>query len=192
MKLHRLFLTALILLLAAGVRAVDFEVDAVHSAVGFSIRHMMVSNVRGGFGEFGGSFSLDEAGKLTALNGTVKVASIDTNNTKRDDHLRSPDFFDVANHPTMTFVLSKYEGDAKQGKATGTLTMRGVSKEVVLTVELSGVVVDNRKARRSGLSLTGEINRFDFGVSFKSVMETGGLMVGDMVKLTIDLQGVAK
>ena len=192
MMLRRMLLAFAALLLTLSAQALDFTVDPVHSDVGFSVRHMMVSNVNGTFGEFSGAFTLDAEGKLAALTGTIQVTSIDTNNAKRDAHLRTPDFFDVPNNPTITFVLKSYEGDAKQGKATGTLTMRGVSKEITLDVELSGVVVDNSKTQRSGVALTGSINRFDYGVSFSKAMETGGLMVSDTVKLSIDLQGVVK
>ena len=192
MMLRRMLLAFAALLLTLSAQALDFTVDPVHSDVGFSVRHMMVSNVKGTFGEFSGAFTLDAEGKLAALTGTIQVTSIDTNNAKRDAHLRTPDFFDVPNNPTITFVLKSYEGDAKQGKATGTLTMRGVSKEITLDVELSGVVVDNSKTQRSGVALTGSINRFDYGVSFSKAMETGGLMVSDTVKLSIDLQGVVK
>ncbi len=176
-------------LLPAALPAADFTVDPVHSSVGFAVKHMVVSTVRGQFTDFEGTFTLDDKGeKLLALSGQVKVPSVNTANEKRDDHLRSPDFFDAKTFPAIAFKLKSVEGT----KATGTLTIRDVSKDIVLDVAVGGVVKGPDGKLRGGFSLNGTINRMDFNVKFSKALETGGLMVGEEVRIIVEVEGVAK
>ena len=149
MKLFKLGLTSI---LAGGTLfAGTYNVDPDHSHMGFKVRHMMISNVIGKFDTFSGTFEYDEKTKtLKSLHGTVEVKSINTENAKRDEHLRTSDFFAAAEYPKMTFVLEKVEGDT----AYGTLTMRGVSKDIKLEFENNGMVQDPWGNTRVGLALS--------------------------------------
>lgn len=168
-----------------------WKVDGAHTQVGFSVSHMMVSTVRGTFGTFDGTVETDAKGKLTGLQGTVDITSVDTADAKRDEHLRSPDFFDAAQFPKMTFTSKavKAVGDAYEVK--GDLTIRGVTKPVTLKVEaIRGPITDPWGNVKAGTSATTTINRQDFGVSWNSTLDAGGVVVGDEVKITIDLEVV--
>ncbi len=172
----------------ASLFGADYTVDKSHTNLAFKVRHMMVSNTKGTMDDFNGTFSYDPATKkLSALDGTVKVASVNTDDAKRDDHLRSADFFDVAKYPTMHMTLVKQQGD----KVTVALTMKDVTKNVVLEMDdASGAVKDPWGNTRSGFSLDGTINRQDFNIKFSKMMETGGVMVGDEVKLQLEIEGI--
>ncbi|UPT78597.1 YceI family protein [Sulfurovum sp. XGS-02] len=165
-----------------------YNVDLDHSNVAFKVRHMMISNVTGQFNKFSGTFEYDDHSKtLRALNGEVDVSSIDTDNVKRDDHLKSVDFFDVAKYPSMQLTLEKIEGDT----ATMKLTMHGVTKEVKMVLETSGVVIkDPWGNSRTGLSLSGKINRKDFGLNWNQLIETGGVAVGETIKISLEIEGI--
>ncbi|RXJ86151.1 YceI family protein [Arcobacter sp. CECT 8985] len=178
----------LVSIVAAGsLFAGTYNVDASHSNVGFKVKHLMISNVTGKFDKFSGSFEYDEKTKtLKSLTGNVDVASINTENKKRDGHLKSKDFFDAANFPKLTFKLKKVEDD----KAYGVLTMKGVSKDVVFDFENNGTVKDPWGNQRVGLELSGKINRKDFGLNWNKALEAGGVMVGENVKLNIELEGI--
>jgi polyisoprenoid-binding protein YceI len=191
--MHRLFISSIIALIAtAAAHATDFAVDSSHSDVGFKVKHMMVSNVRGRFADYTGSFSLAEDGKLSALTGTVQVGTIDTGNKKRDDHLKAADFFDVANHPQMTFEMKSYKGTETEGKATGVMTIRGKSQPVVFEVERSPIVKGPWGKTRCGLSAKAKINRQHFDLSFNKKMDGGGLVVADTVVIELEIEGIAK
>jgi polyisoprenoid-binding protein YceI len=178
------------LFLPAAAQAGEWQLDPAHSRVGFRVAHMMVTYVEGGFDEV--SATLDyEVGKLDDLSVevTVDVASVDTDNDKRDEHLRASDFLDVANHPNMTFVSTGVK-PLKNGRfeLTGDLTLRGVTKPVTLTATgLDSAVRDPWGNLRVGASATGVIDRQDFGVSYSQLLETGGLAVGNEVELRIDV-----
>lgn len=180
---------------AATAGAVTWEIDPAHSTVGFSVRHMMVSNVRGQFNKFSGSVEVDPANLAGAkVQATIDVASVDTRNEKRDEHLKSPDFFDAAKFPQITFVSKKIEaaGD-KKWKVTGALTMHGVTKDVVLDVEgPAGEVKDPMGNTRTGASATATVNRKDFGISFSKTLETGGVMVGDEITVSLEIEALKK
>lgn len=185
MKLVKLGLASI--LAASALYAGTYNVDSSHSNVGFKVKHMMISNVTGKFDTFNGSFEYDEKTKtLKNLIGTIKVASINTENVKRDGHLKSADFFDANKHPNLTFKLDKISGD----KAYGVLTMRGVSKNVVLDFENNGSIQDPWGNTRVGLALSGKVNRIDYGLKYNSVLEAGGVAVGEKVKLDIELEGI--
>ena len=165
-----------------------YNVDLDHSSVAFKAKHMMISNVRGQFKKFNGTFEYDEKTKiLKGLNGVVDVNSIDTDNKKRDGHLKSADFFDAVNYSEMKLALIKVEDDVAYTK----LTIRGITKEVKMELETSGVVVkDPWGNTRTGLSLSTSINRMDFGLKWNDLMETGSMMVGTKIKISIELEGI--
>ena len=181
--------TVMGLMLSVGLlSAGTFKVDKDHSDVTFKVKHMMVSYVRGSFDSFSGSFEFDEKNKkLLALNGTIEVDSINTKNAKRDGHLKSADFFNVASYPTMKYVLTKVKGD----KAYGKLTLHGVTKEVNMELETNGVITDPWGNKRTGMSLSGKISRKAFGLSWNKMIEAGGVVVGDTIKLSLEIEGIA-
>lgn len=185
MKVFKLGLLSVFV--AGSLFAGTYNVDASHSHVGFKVKHMMISNVKGQFDTFNGSIEYDEASNtFKGIKGTVETASINTANEKRDNHLRSADLFDAQKYPQITYTLNKVEGD----KAYGTLNIKGVSKEVVMELENNGAIKDPWGNQRVGLALSGKINRKDFGVSWNQVLEAGGVAVGEEVKLEIELEGI--
>ena len=184
-------LAAVLLVAAAPALAADtYEVDAAHSEVSFLVRHL-VGRVRGSFGQFEGKVVMDTANPAaSSVEFTIKAESIDTNVAKRDDHLRSADFFDVAKYPSLTFASKKVEkvGDG-QYKVTGDLTLRGVTKEVVLAVEGSPTPMQDPFGNtKLGGSATTRLNRKDFGLNWSKSLDGGGLVVGDEVDVTIDIE----
>lgn len=174
--------------------AATYTIDASHSSVSFKVRHMGVANVKGFFGDFAGSFEFDPANdKAWRAEATIQTASIDTDDQKRDDHLRSADFFDAANHPTITFKSTGVtKGADSVYKLAGDLTMRGVTRPVVLDLELVGTVKDPWGNERAGFSATGKVNRKDFGVSWSKALDNGGLVVADDVTIMLEIEGIAK
>jgi len=176
---------AALLLGSSAVSAAVYKVDASHSNVGFKVKHMMVSTVTGKFGNFSGMYDL-EKGQFKSLSGTVNAGSIDTGIAKRDDHLRSADFFDTAKFGDINFVMTS----ASKSKMTGNLTIRGISKKVTLDIDMGGTVTDPWGNQRSGFVLTGQINRKDFGLNWNKAIEAGGVVVGDEVKLVIEIEGI--
>ncbi|WP_345984517.1 YceI family protein [Sulfurimonas sp. HSL-1656] len=164
-----------------------YDVDPTHSTVGFKVRHMMISNVNGHFADFSGSYDL-EGNVLKSFTGSVKTASVDTGIVKRDDHLKSADFFDAAKYPDITFTMTKFDGES----ITGELTLHGVTRSVTFDAEVSGTIKDPWGMTRSSVLLEGKIKRSDFGLTYNQVLEAGGVAVGDDVKLTIELEGIAK
>lgn len=174
------------LLMSVGVASASmYKVDPSHSNVGFKVKHMMISTVTGKFGNFSGTYDL-EKGQFKSLSGMIKADSIDTGIAKRDDHLRSADFFDVANFGDITFVMTS----ATKTKMSGNLTIHGITKKVVLDVDMGGVVEDPWGNQRSGFVLNGKINRKDFGLNWNKAIEAGGVVVGDEVKLVVEIEGI--
>jgi polyisoprenoid-binding protein YceI len=172
-----------------------YELDPVHSHLGFSVRHMMVSQQRGQFQGVTGSLTLDgEDVTRSHVEISIDVATINTNNTDRDNHLRSADFFDVANHPKMTFASRKVEVQSDgELKLTGDLTIRGTTRSVTLTAEaLSAESKDPFGNIKIGTSVTGKLSRKEFGLVWNAVLETGGVALADDVKLQLDVQFVRK
>jgi polyisoprenoid-binding protein YceI len=167
------------------VTAAMYKVDPSHSTVGFKIKHMMISTVNGKFNNFSGSYDL-EKGQFKSLSGAIKADSIDTGIAKRDDHLRDPDFFDVAKFGDINFVMT----GATKTKMNGNLTIRGITKKVVLDIEMGGVVQDPWGNQRSGFVLSGKINRKDFGLNWNKAIEAGGVVVGDEVRLVVEIEGI--
>jgi polyisoprenoid-binding protein YceI len=190
--MKRLFPLALLsLIVASAASASTFTVDPSHSQIGFSIRHL-VSKVQGKFDDFSGTFTFD-AKNPAEFKGTftAKTASIDTGTAKRDEHLKSGDFFDVQKFPEMTFVASTLKPAGKNKyKLAGDLTMHGVTKPVTFTLEYMGQAKDPWGNERAGFSATGKLNRKDFGLIWNKTLETGGLMVGDEVEVTFNAEAV--
>jgi len=169
-----------------------WNLDPSHSEVQFKVRHMMVSNVTGHFKNFTASVETQGDDLATAkVHFTADVNSISTNNEQRDGHLKNNDFFDVENHPELSYESDKLEktGDETY-KLHGNLTMRGVTKPVSLNVEHGGVMQDPWGNTRTGFTVTGKINRKDFGVSFGAVSETGNIMLGEDVNITANVEFV--
>lgn len=185
MKLAKIGLASI--LAAGALFGGTYNVDASHSNVGFKVKHMMISNVTGKFDKFNGSFEYDEkTNTLKSLTGIAEVKSINTDNEKRDNHLRSSDFFAADKFPQLTFKLDKIEGDYAYGK----LTMRGVTKDVKLDFENNGSIKDPWGNTRVGLALSGKINRLDYGIKYNSILEAGGVAVSEKVKLDIEVEGI--
>jgi polyisoprenoid-binding protein YceI len=169
----------------------EWTIDSSHSSAQFAVRHFMVSTVRGTFGAMSGSVSLDEQDVTkSSVRAEIDVASVDTREAKRDEHLRGTDFFDVETYPTMRFVSKKVERiDATRYTVTGDMTMKGVTKEVVFAVEGSTTpITDPWGNQRLGGVATTTINRPDFGLSYNSVLEAGGVTIGEEVTITIDFE----
>ncbi|MNX16973.1 hypothetical protein D3C86_468490 [compost metagenome] len=168
----------------------SWSIDSAHSRVGFAIKHMMISTVRGEFTQFDGEVDLNEQDpSRSTATGRVTVASIDTGNADRDNHLRTGDFFDAATYPTITFQSRRIESlGGERFRVTGDLTMHGVTKELSLDAELSPPAKDPWGKMRRGVSLTGALNRKDFGLTWNQALETGGVLVDEKVKLEIELE----
>jgi polyisoprenoid-binding protein YceI len=167
---------------------VAYQLDPSHSAVGFAVKHLTVSTVRGGFGEFSGTFNVDEADfTKSSFEVRIKSASINTQNERRDNHLRSPDFFDAANHPEIVFKSKRIEKSGDSYVAWGDLTIRGVTKEVPLRFNAAGPL---RMGNRSVIGVEGSttVNRQDFGVSWSRSLDGGGLVVADDVRIDISVE----
>jgi polyisoprenoid-binding protein YceI len=175
---------------AAPAAASEWSIDSSHSAAGFVVRHMMVSNVRGEFGKTTGTVTLDDADLTkSSVSATIDATTINTREPKRDGHLKSPDFFDVAKYPTLTF---KSTSAKKLGKdhlsVVGDLTMHGVTKPVTLDVTLTPEVKSPFGDTRRGATATTKINRKDFGLNWNKAIEAGGVLVGEDVAVVIDVE----
>ena len=176
-------------------KAVEWQIDPVHSAAHFSVRHLMISNVRGEFTKLTGSARTDRADPTkSTVEAVIEAASINTREPQRDDHLRSADFLDVANHPQLTFRSKRITFlEPEHYTMTGDLTIRGVTKEVALDVEgPTPPIKDPYGNTRVGIAASTKINRKDFGLVWNAVVEVGGVMVGDEVKISIEAEFIQK
>lgn len=168
-----------------------FNIDASHSGIHFSIRHLVISKVRGKFTKFSGALQLDEADLTkSTVNVEVDVASIDTAEAQRDGHLKSPDFFDVAQFPKATFVSKKITKNGDDYDVTGDFTLHGVTKELVLHSQFEGKGKDPWGGERVGFAAKTTINREDFGLKWNQALEAGGVVVGTKAELEIEVEGV--
>ncbi len=167
-----------------------WEPDLAHSLVEFSAKHMMISTVRGRFNRFSGVITYNEANPLlSSAEGSIEAASVDTNMSQRDDHLRSPDFFDVQTHPTITIKTTKVEPQGSQRyKVTSDLTIRGVTKPVVWDVVDEGRGRDPWGNEKWALSADARVNRKDWGLNWNVALEAGGWLVGDEIKVHLEIQ----
>lgn len=190
------FFTVLLLLVAPSLSlAALWNIDPDHSSIQFKVRHLMVANVKGSFTKLQGTADIDEQNlSKSKVEVTIDTASINTGVAKRDDHLRSPDFFDVAKFPTMTFTSRRVEpGPPGTLKVIGDLTLHGVTREVTLNVEgPTAAIKDPWGLQRRGVTATATINRKDFGLTYNKVLETGGVAVGEEVAITLDVELVKK
>ena len=188
--MKRSYLAIAPLLLCAAAHAQEWQIDSAHSAAQFSVRHLMVSTVRGHFGKISGTVRYDPANPSAAsIQSEVDVSTIDTRVAKRDAHLKSPDFFDVEKYPTMSFTSTKVEPAGSGAlKVTGDMTMRGVTKPVVFNVEGLTAPIKDRNGLRMGAAATTKISRQDFGMTWNRAIEAGGVTVGDEVTITIDVE----
>ena len=171
---------------------VTYAIDPAHSAVHFSVRHMMLSNVRGEFTKLSGTVTFDPENAAAAnVEATIDATSISTRDDQRDGHLKSADFLDVEKFPTITFKSKQIKLGSGEAKVTGDLTIHGVTREITLDVEgPTSEVKDPWGKQRVGASATAKLSRKDFGLVWNAALETGGVMVGDEVKITIDVEAV--
>ena len=165
-----------------------WKLDPSHSEVSFTVKHLMISKVRGVFETFDVTIVTAENPHDSTIEATIDVASVNTGNEGRDNHLRTSDFFLVEEHPTMTFVSTSFDGEPDDFSVTGDLTLRGVTKSVVLKGEFGGIITDGYGNTRAGATATTTINRRDFGVNWNAALEAGGMTLGDDVTITLDLQ----
>ena len=185
MKILKLSLVSLAV--STALFAGTYNVDASHTNAGFTVKHMMITNVTGKFNDVAGAFEFDEkTNTLKSINGEIVVASINTANEKRDEHLKAEEMFDVAKFPKITFKSTKIEKDTVYGD----FTMKGITKNIKLDLETSSVIKDPWGKQRTGFSLNGKIKRSDFDLTWNKALETGGVAVSDEVKLAIDVEGV--
>ena len=176
---------------AASTGMSRWEIDPAHSHVAFAVRHLMIATVKGRFADVRGTVSMHGSSPATAtVDVTIVVASIDTREGQRDTHLRSPDFFDAARFPVITFRSRRIQGDSLEGdlRLTGDLTMHGVTREVVLDVTGEGRVNDMEGNERAGFSARTKIDRTDFGLGWNQALEAGGVLVGNEVRILIEVE----
>ena len=169
-----------------------WTIDTTHSEIGFSVRHLMVSKVKGAFRDFSGTFVTAENPFDSSVEATVNLASVDTGNADRDAHLRSADFFDTEQHTLLTYKSTGIRYDDEEGFVVdGELTLRGVTKQVPLQLEIHGFQQATPFGdTRTGFTATGEIDRRDFGVSFNMALEGGGVGLGNKVQITLEIEAV--
>ena len=187
----KVLMIGLTLFFAATQMATDatYTVDNVHSQVHFKVAHLVISTVRGNFTDYSANIEADPASKtVKSVQAVVKTASIDTRNQKRDDHLRSADFFDASNHPEMTFKSTKVVGKGDYITVYGDLTIRGNTRNIELRGKFSGEVKDPWGNTKAGFEAKGKINRQDFGLSWNKALDTGGLVVGDEVEIGLEIE----
>ena len=185
-------LLSLVLIASLGMYAqkTTYGFDKAHTNVRFSIAHMVISEVDGNFSDFDGKVVTNKEDFTDAdISFKINVESINTDDAKRDEHLRSPDFFDVANNPEITFESKSMEKiSEKEYKLTGDLSMNGKTKSVTLDVKYGGTIVDPWGNTKAGFKITGTINRLDWGLKYNSVMDSGGLLIGEEVDIVCNVE----
>jgi polyisoprenoid-binding protein YceI len=189
MKKALAFVLTLMLFIPA-IHAENWTVDKTHSSVNFTVRHMVISKVHGSFDDFSGDIKFSEMDfENSSVTFTVDMASVDTDNEKRNGHLKSPDFFDVEKFPTMTFNSKKIiKGEGNMFKLVGDLTIKGVTKEITFDCEFGGVVKLSEGNAKAGFSADTTINRQDFKVEWSNTLDGGGLVVSDDVDISIEIE----
>jgi len=173
-----------------GYLAGTWTIDPVHSEIGFSARHMMVSKVRGKFGNFSGQIVTAEDPFKSSATAEIDLKSITTGNDQRDEHLRSADFFEVETYPTMTYRSTSARFEDGNYILDGELTLKGITRRVPLVLELNGFGPDPYGGTRAGFTASGELNRSDFNVSFNAPLQNGGVVVGDKITLHLEVEAV--
>jgi polyisoprenoid-binding protein YceI len=193
MKKLLIFVVSVLLFTASPVLADQYAIDPDHSEIGFSVKHMVITNVKGAFREYTAGFEVDANNKLVSVKADIIVTSIDTRIQKRDDHLRSADFFELAKYPTITFASSSVvPGPGNSFKVKGLLKIKGVIKEIELDGELTGSIKDPWGNQRMGIVLRGTIDRLKFGLNYNKILETGGLLIDNEVKIHLEGEGILK
>jgi polyisoprenoid-binding protein YceI len=167
-----------------------WTIDPVHSEIGFSARHLMVSKVRGKFGNFSGQIVTAEDPFKSSATAEIDLKSITTGNDQRDEHLRSADFFEVETYPTMTYRSTGARFEDGNYVLDGELTLKGITRRVPLVLELNGFGPDPYGGTRAGFTASGELNRSDFNVSFNAPLQNGGVVVGDKITLHLEIEAV--
>lgn len=195
-KMNRTFLllATMLMITALPALAAEYSIDNAHSSVNFQIKHLAISKVNGSFTDFGGTINFDPAKpEATTAQAEIQMASVNTGNSDRDAHLRNADFFDVEKFPTMTFTSTSVKmKNSDEGEITGDLTLHGVTLPVTLDLEINGVATDPWGNEKVSASLSGKINRKDFDLTWNKAMETGGLVVGNDVKITLEIAATKK
>jgi polyisoprenoid-binding protein YceI len=172
-------------------KAGTWTIDPTHTMVEFEARHLMVAKVKGRFGEFDGTLHIAEDPTQSSADVTIKAASVDTRTQQRDDHLRSPDFFEVDTYPELTFTSTSVEhDDGDDWKINGDLTIRGITKPVTLKTEYNGQTSDPWGGQRAFFSAETKIDREDWGLTWNTALEAGGWMVGKDIKLSLEIESV--
>src|SRR4051812_23617344 len=169
-----------------------WDIDAAHSTVGFSVRHMMVSKTRAYSGDFPGKLSTAEAPTQSSVTATINMDSIDTRQEQRDAHIKSADFFDVGNHTVMTFRSTGVRAEGEDWHVDGELTLKGITKPVTLELELNGFGPDAYGGTRAGFSAKTVISRSEFGVDIAMPMDGGGVVVGDKINVELEIEAVLR
>jgi polyisoprenoid-binding protein YceI len=168
-----------------------WTVDPAHSSVEFSVKHMGIANVRGKFTEFEGTLEMKEDLAASRVRGSVKAASIDTGEAQRDEHLRSPEFFNVEEFPEITFESTRIEAiDEETSRVLGNLTMHGITHEIKLEVAIQGTDLDPWGNTRAGLEVVGKLKRTDWDMKFNQALGSGNMLVGDKVGVSLDISAV--
>jgi polyisoprenoid-binding protein YceI len=173
-----------------GYQAATWNIDPVHSEVGFSVRHMMVSKVRGRFTNFSGQLVTGADPLQSSVTAEIDLTSINTGQEQRDQHIQSADFFEVETYPTMTYKSTGIRVEDGEYILDGDLTLKGVTKNVPLRLELQGFGEDAYGGYRAGFTATGELNRRDFNVNFSAPMQNGGVVVADKIQLHLEIEAV--
>ncbi len=173
----------------AKAEVTKWNLDKDHTTLGFEVVHMVVSKTQGKFTEYSGTVEMDaEKQEFKKIEAVIQAASVTTDHQKRDDHLRSADFFDVKNFPTMTYKMKSYTKSGDQYTAIGDFTLLGVTKEITLVGTFNGMAQDPWGNTRAGFTAEGILNRKDFGMKFSKLLDNGGLVVGDEVKLKLEIE----
>jgi polyisoprenoid-binding protein YceI len=174
---------------ATDLTAGTWAIDPVHSSINFSVRHLMVSKVRGNFDEFSGAIVVAEDG-TPSVTAQIAVDSVNTRNEQRDAHVKAADFFDVATHPTATFVSTGVRADGDDWVLDGDFTLKGITKPVSLKLEFNGVNPGMGHGEVAGFDASVVLNRRDFGIDIETPLETGGVVVGDKVTITLEIEAL--
>ncbi len=185
-------ITGALLLSFSLANATEYKLDNAHTTVGFSVKHLMITNVKGDFKDFEAKIDFDKATKnFNSFSAIVDTASVDTGIEKRDTHLKSDDFFLSEKFPKMTFEMTSYK-NGDEGEMKGNLTIRGITKPIVLEVEDLSTIKDFEGNNRIGFTLKGKINRIDYDLKWNKALEVGGVAVGEEVKIIVDVEAVEK
>lgn len=192
LKFFTIALIVSLVFVSTGYASQTFEVDPSHASVGFKIEHLVISKVKGAFKDFTATFVLDDEGRLNHASSKIKVSSIDTGITDRDDHLRSADFFDVNQYPEISFKSKGIRQSRRNNVLVGDLTIHGVTKEIELPYEIKGPVKGPTGETRIGFEASTGINRKDYGLTWNKALEAGGVLVGEELELLINLEAIKK